>query len=441
MEAINQTMNRLRSEGYLKVTPNNDTIFSYCFSYSFNDPDSSLREEVSVLPALTKDALRSIVLGAINGSIADMITVSSMYMSGFVLPQNIMLAQCWANFGLVEPASITYEEAISIIKEDYTAALRRLRDDVIWPSFIEDKITSSLKKLQITKPVSKLSSGGLTWPDIAGIKVDLLYKAVKAEDGKWCTYLYAGFIHLNGGILYTTDLLRHLNIPKELGMIRNRRTVPNYVPFGDGVKLYVVQGTLTLPKSKRQEMKINFPDVKSLSSLWDTYLESVNRERLNDFSHSKIALREKLASALKAVKSTNKPSEIKALKKTVKSIKQSMLTVELDSKEAYLKTLPETYLQFVATNLLVYNNGRVVVPKLRLDKSNHLSSLGFCTLNHALVKLNCWLLTKPKKSELSNILEKARSTFPDYTITGLFIKPDVESVCIRKCFYYRGESK
>ena len=441
MESINQTMNRLRSEGYLEVTENQDTMFAYRFDYSYSNADNAPREEVNVLPALSKDALRSIILGAINGSISDMITVSSMYMSGFVLPQNTMLAQCWANFGLLEPASVTYEEAVAMVKEDYTSAVRKLRNGYAWPSFIEDRILDVLRKLRDMRPSSQLKEGGITYPDFNGIKLDLVYRVYKDDEGRYATHLYAGFVHENPDVVFTLGELRHLNIPKEIGMIRNRRTIPNYIPFGNGVKLYVVQGTLCIPKSKRKSLVENISGVRSLNDLWKAYKESVNTPRIDDFSHEKLLVRERINKLKKELNVCKKKSQRKTIKDNIELAEKEFKFAEKKAERKYNKTLPETYLDFVPTNILVYNNGKVMVPKLKLDAAKHLGSAGFRILNHPLVNLTGYLLTKPKKSELDNILERFKAAFSDYTISGLIIRPDADSVNIRKCFYHQGESK
>lgn len=415
-------------------------------SYAFLYEGRVSTERLEVMPALTKKALDEIVLGAINGSLNDMALVASMYAAGFALSENIEKAEAWAQFSMMAPAhSVTYQEACAVLKEDRRYAESQMKNGLAWPPYYEQVVDEYLSKLNTFKPYSdqQIEKGAVITPRLKGLRINLIYRAYK-RNGKVCAHLYGAF-HLRGGrIDYSVNELRLLGIPIELGEVEGRRTITDYVPFGAGVKLHIVQGTIVVPKDKIAAMREAFPDVNTTSELFDVYLKSVNTNRISDFSYVSAPLTEKKERLLRKISRLKKKDpQYKKLSKSIEAVEQKLSNIKAvvrKERTRYLNTLPETYLKFVATDMFVYQNRKIMTTQAKWNASSHLQSLGFYSLTHPLASLDGFMVKRSKTlsgSELDNIINKFSSVYNDqYSIAGLTIRPYAESVNIKKCFSY-----
>lgn len=448
-DALNAVLNNLYQRNRLVRAPAHDTLYHCRFVFAGRLSD----EEIDVVPALTVKALNEIVLGAINGNLPDMATVSMMYNAGFCLPQCYMRAEAWAAFaGMNAADNVSYEDAIKQLKIDRRDNAARERDGLIWPEEFEQTIDEVLRKCNRPKPYTnqKLEKGVCITPRLSGVRVNLVYRAYEV-DGEMQAHLYAAFLHIGEKIVYTLDQLRHLDIPLEFGQQKGyRKVIRNYTPFGRSAELYVVQGTLVSPKSLRADMRQHFPDAKTVSDLLREYLGSVERRRIDDFSFVVTDLKEELAETerkLAAYASRSaKPKfaeKIGKLEKRKAKLETRIANSQAEREQAqaeYVKTLPEHYLKFVATGMFVYQNGKLMGPQMRIKPAVHLQSLGFRSLSHPLVELLGYEVDKSgaiTESALDNIIAKFEQAYDDqYTVTGLSIRPYAESVNIKRCYSY-----
>jgi hypothetical protein len=349
---------------------------------------------------------------AINGDLSAMRVVAMMYNVGYLLPKSREHALAWTAFSTMTVANMGYAEAIRDVKAHRRETLAATTDEgLLWPSQVMDNIFHALKSLDSVRTTKKCPAGSLITPVIKGMRMHVLYRATKVE-GEWRSFLYGALIRVNGEYqILTVDKLAHLNIPRYLGEIRGNVTIPNYMPFGPETQMYVIEGTISVPTLLLNRMKRFFPNVSSYSQLWKTYLDSLNRQRLLEQTHVE--------------------ADGKARKLSKKERKEERLSYKM-----YLKRLPESYLQFTATNLFVYTGKVLKTTKLLNHTHTHLQSLGFLTLKHPLVEFDAYSCTGRSKSELSNVLAKFKKAYPDLRIAGLFIRPDAESVKLSKCFVY-----
>jgi hypothetical protein len=443
-DALNAVLNNLYGRSLLTVATNRGTMDHMRFTYHGRMGDS----EIDIVPALHTTALRQIVLGAINGNLPDMNTVGMMYASGFGLSQSLIKAEAWACFAMMQPApSTTYAAAIAALKLDYEAAKSTARKDFVWPNAVEKTIDEVMRKCNTQQKYTDqpLPSGCIITPRLAGVRINLVYRAYKVGDS-FHAFLYGGFLHLGERIIYTIDELNQLGVPLELGMHGSRKIITNYAPFGESAKLYVVQGTLVIPKQKRDLLREHFPDCNTVSALMHRYLESVKDPRSTDFDHVVIELREKLNEVLKKlVKYEANPkryaSELAKYQKRKQKLEQRIENSAAEiaaEQEAYSRRFPEHYLRFVASGIFVYQNGKLMAPQLLVKEKVHLQSLGFRTLHHPVVDFLGVEYTEDKAlSGLDNIIAQFERAFDDqYTVTGLNIRPSPKSVNIKRCFSY-----
>lgn len=448
-DALNAVLNNLYQRNRLARSNDHDTLFHCRFVFEGRLSD----EEIDVVPALTVKALNEIVLGAINGNLPDMATVSMMYNAGFCLPQCHMRAEAWAAFaGMNAADSVTYEDAIKQLKEDRKDNALRERDGLVWPIEFEQSIEEVLRKCNRPKPYTnqKLEKGVCITPRLAGVRVNLVYRAHEV-DGEMQAHLYAAFLHIGEKIIYTLDQLRYLDIPLEFGAQRGyRKVITNYTPFGRSAELYVVQGTLVSPKNQREDMRKHFPESKTVSDLLREYLGSVGRRRIDDFSFIVTELKEELAEVTRKLEAyasrSAKPKfaeKIGKLEKRKAKLETRIANSQAEREQAqveYVKTLPEHYLKFVATGMFVYQNGKLMGPQMRIKPAVHLQSLGFRSLSHPLVELLGYEVDKSgaiTESALDNIIAKFEKAYDDqYAVTGLVLRPYAESVNIKRCYSY-----
>lgn len=447
LEVLQATLNELYGRNFLAVQRDPklfDTIYHMRFVYKGRLID----EEIDIVPALPKEALSRIVLGAINGNLPDMTTVAMMYASGFALPQDSVKAEAWASFAVMQPAqNVTYVDAISALKADHKRCVSRERDGFVWPEEFEDTINTVLSKCNSLRPYEgqKLVQGALVTPRLAGLRINLVYRVYKVEE-QFHAHLYGAFLHIGGRIVYALDELRYLDIPIELGMHGAKKVITNYTPFGETAKLYVVQGTLVAPKGLRDDMRLHFPETRTVKDLYDQYLQSLSRVRINDFGFVLTDLREKVREIDKRLERyTGKPKKfadkISELQKRKVKLEKRIENSEAEHKRAeaeYVKTLPEHYIRFVASGMFVYQNDQLMGPQMRIKPAAHLQSLGFSTLNHPLVELVGYEVDKDGVlSGFDNIIAKFEQAYADqYTVTGLTIRPGAKSVKINRCYSY-----
>lgn len=455
-ETLSAILNNLYPRNLLVLSNKPDTLFSHRFVFKGRLRD----EEIDVVPAMTVTALNQIALGAINGSLPDMTTAALMYSSGFCLPQDNVKAEAWAAFAVMHPApNVTYAQACSALKADRKESLERVRDGLVWPQEIEDTIEEVLRKCNSPQEYTKqkIVKGACITPRLAGVRVNLVYRVYKVED-KTHAHLYAAFCHIGGKVIYTLDQLRYLGIPMELGMHGHRKVITSYTPFGETVKLYVVQGTLVSPKSLRDDMREHFPDARTVGDMLREYLASVDRHRIDDFAFVVAELREKLSDTVRKLdrltsrnRKVKADEEISKLKKRKAKLEKRIANSKAEQEQAqaeYVKKLPEHYLRFVATGMFAYQNGKLMGPQLRIKTAVHLQTLGFRSLTHPLAELIGYVTENDETisvSELDNIIAKFETAFADqYTVTGLTIRPCAESVNIKRCFSYiksKGDSQ
>ncbi|MNQ20294.1 hypothetical protein D3C85_333790 [compost metagenome] len=452
-EALQACLNDLYERNFLVRStdkksndPEYDKTFDTVFHTRFVFKGRLIDEEIDIVPALPKKALSAIVLGAINGNLPDMSTVAMMYAAGFALPHDLVKAEAWGCFACMQPApNATYTQAISSLKADHKYAQSRARDEMIWPEEVEESIETVLTKCNALREYKNqpLPRGAMITPRLAGVRINLVYRAYKIGD-QFHAHLYGAFLHIGGKIVYTLDQLRYLNIPIELGMHGPRKIIQNYTPFGETAKLYVVQGTLVSPKGLRDDMRQHFPEVRTVKDLIDEYMKDLKRVRIDDFGFVIADLREKLRECEKrleryAAKPKKYADEIGKLEKRKarleKRIENEATELEVARAE-YVKTLPEHYVRFVASGMFVYQNGKLMGPQMRIKPAVHLQSLGFSTLSHPVVEFVGAVTEKDGSlSGFDNIIAKFESAFDDqYTVTGLTIRPGAQSVNINRCY-------
>lgn len=461
-EALQTCLNNLYARNLLQLAstckpdePEYRKTFDTLFHKRFMFNGRLVDEEIDIVPALPKAALSNIVLGAINGNLPDMSTVALMYASGFALPIDLAKAEAWGCFACMQPApTATYADAIAELKRDHKLAIARDRDGFIWPEEVEETIEEVLAKCNHLKEYDgqPMPNGSLVTPRLAGVRINLVYRAYKIDD-KFHAHLYAAFLHIGGKIVYTLDKLRYLDIPLELGMHGPRKIIQNYVPFGETAKLYIVQGTLVSPKGLREDMRKHFPEVRTVKDLLDAHIQSLSRQRLDDFGFVVTDLREKLRDVEKRLerltgqkkKNVDEIAKYKKRKAKLEKRIANDLVEQEQAKAEYVKTLPEHYIRFVATGMFVHQNGQLMGPQLRINPAPHLQSLGFSTLHHPLVEFAGAVIDKDGSlSGFDNIIAKFESAFDDqYTVTGLTIRPGAKSVNIKRCYSFtksKGDS-
>ena len=191
IEALPRLLNVLHTQNCTVACP--DALIGSVFHVEFEYEGRLVNESISVLLALRPEQYNQILLGAINGNLVDIATVSNMYACGFGMPLDTEKALAWASYATLDAAQCsTYAESVLALKADRKMILETcMSEGMIVPESIlrlAEKIATVGYK---SKPYTgqELKKGYHITPSLPGVKVTLIYRACEVE-GKQVTRLY-----------------------------------------------------------------------------------------------------------------------------------------------------------------------------------------------------------------------------------------------------------
>ncbi len=400
-----------------------------------------------LMARLPKTTLKRLYVDARSGSIDSMSTISMLYLVGFGLDKNESKSMDWMNFSLLEPASITFDEALSDLRKDIIEFEYRLeKDDHVHPESrnlmadsIMDVLGHEVSHLSTIKAKLKKSNPFLSLtPVIAGVRVTFVYK-VSDNEMKDC-YLHDAFIDNGDGThRFSLDAMSKLKVPNMLGELRRKQTVVDYPKMmgeANRCKYFAVRGVLAVPASRRKELRKRFPDIANARELVDAFLSSHTEHRaqfvdsapeISKLRTTARMLRDK-ADKYKA-KGKKIPAKLKAkfaeVKAEVAEIRIGDVKRKLDLELSY----PEAYLDFLALEIVgISKSSKIYRMSVKPSmQSTHLQGLGFKTLNHPAIGISvagCTLRELTEK-RLHALVEKQHLAYQsEYRIGGILIQPN-----------------
>lgn len=395
-------------------------------------------EKVDVLLGLDPKTHHEYLLGAINGQVSAMVVVSLMYASGLGMPEDERAAAAWARFSLLEPAlDRTYQQAVDQLKKDRKEVLATCNNEgLIVPIKFMEVLSSMLPYYQsLPLDGAALTDARIT-PILTGMHVTLLYRPIKI-DGKTQARLYGVVVPTSTGAVLSRSVHKHFNLPRVLGEIRGSATIPDYATF-DSVKLYCVTGYLTTPRSLVAERK-KLVHGKTVRSLF----EAVTQGLINEQAIVEVHRSQYLASAKAELDRMSKDRV--ANRARIKRIKAIMKDPEVVRAKALKKAeaeMPRRYLQFVATDIMLFKRGGLYSADLKSRTEEHLMSLGFRSFNHRAVETVKYVHGKRKlgESELDNVFAMFEAAYPEYTVSRLMLRPSGKNVKINTAYHYRRQT-
>lgn len=424
MTPLDNLLHRLYERGELKLTEETGNIHSYSYTYL----GRIAHQRVVINPAMPKKQMLQIVGRAMEGSLADIATVSMMYNVGYGLPKDAGLSEVWAQYATVSPAVLDFDEACRKLKADYRDCPAN-----VWPESLTAPVERMAGRLSRLKPFSDKMRDVFVSPIVSGIRVMLIYRKV----GEGAPQLYAAYYLDNGSPVLEIDALTKLGAPLYLEGTPNNKAVDSFVPFGKA-RLTIVTGTIAIPtklhKKARQFGKTTKDVFKALLS------DMSDRKTLAAFDNSFYV--EQLAGFRKRIR------KLEAKLKTVKGLRRVNFKAEYETavthhanlKEAlaksnpeteyanYLDTLPETYLRLVTTGQYDWKRGELFVSKLAATTPSEMfAAHGMTELVNAGLSFVGYGTQKrigeERLRKLANEFEEALG----FKVTGLIVQPQSET--------------
>lgn len=308
------------------------------------------------------------------GDVEAMYVVSALYDLGIGVPQNKQAASDWAHFSIMEGGSLTFEEAGKRLKTDIANSINVVKDGFVYP----DSYIQAMKKFKrflgfgmfddITVP--KRASIRVS-PFLSGVHVAACYRKVKGSDD-WM--LYDMWTLEDDRMLPALSHFGSRVLPMKLGEWLNGDRISHSSNIGIQGKYVFVYGTLSVRKDKIPALKSNLPDMRSARNLLDAYLAAPVRDKTLFDEKELKPLRDAAVKAKKRFERSGKgKSEYKAAKLAYREAKQLFE----EQRDAWVAKQPETYLDFVAYDMVGYSKGEILHLTELSHRSIRMHSLGF----------------------------------------------------------------
>lgn len=430
MTPLDSLLHRLYERGELKLTAETGNIHSYSYTYFGRIAE----QRVVINPTMEKKQLLQIVGRALEGSLADIATVSMMYNVGYGLPKDLALSEVWAQYATVSPAVLDFDVASRKLKADYRDCPK-----IVWPDGLFTPVERMAGRLGRLKPFSEKMRDVIVSPIVSGIRVMMVYRKV----GEGAPQLYASYYLDNGMPVLEIDALVKLGAPVYLEGTPNNKAVDSFVPFGKA-RLTVVTGTIAIPTKLHKKAR-QFG--KTTKDVFNALLADTSaRKTLAAFDNSFYV--EQLAGFRKRLR------KLEAKLKTVKGLRrvnfkaeyETTVTLHANLKEAleksnpeaeyanYLESLPETYLRLATTGQYDWKRGELFVSKLAAaTPSEKFAEYGMTEHVNAGLRFVVYGTQKrigeERLRKLANEFEEALG----FKVTGLIVQPQSETPQFKGC--------
>ena len=194
--------------------------------------DLPLERELEIMPALKRQLIVNIAKQAAHGDLTSMYTISRFYTVGLGLPRSVTKAFSWAKHSLMESGTLSFDESIRELKKDVRALSK---ETWVYPKVLDKiyaKMLPQYKEIDIDELPRELRGRKSMYyvsPMLSGVRTFLVYRV--DTESKRC-YLYD--VRCGGieGKRLSLDVAQFLDIPKVLGDIRKRSTIPDYLLVG-----------------------------------------------------------------------------------------------------------------------------------------------------------------------------------------------------------------
>lgn len=291
------------------------------------------------------------------GDVEAMYVVSALYDLGIGVPEDRRAASDWANFSMLSGGSVTFEEAVSRLKTDIANSLNVVKDGFVYPE----------KYMKVKETFERFLSFGVydeidmpknarirVAPFLSGVHVAACYKRVKGTNDY---HLYDAWTLEDRRMLPMYSHFASRILPMKLGEWLNGDKISNGSTIGIEGSHVFVYGTLAVRKDRIAQMRKSLPDCKSVRNLLDMYLAAPVRDK-KLFDEAELApLRSRYIRARNQYKKkgTGKADYLSA-KKEYKAAKAEFE----ETKAAWEAKQPETYLDFVAYDMVGYEKGEIL---------------------------------------------------------------------------------
>lgn len=320
---------------------------------------------------MNKDQLVRLYKQSKAGDVEAMYVVSTLYDVGYGLPLSKQDAAIWANFSILMPAAVAFEDAVRKLKSDIANSINVVGDGYVYTekyahalsTFKEYLAFSINESIDFPKGTSLRLS-----PVVAGVHVGACYRKVDGKD-EWV--LYDMWRLDDGRMLPAASHFGSRILPMRLSEWKLENRIVNSNTVGIEGKYVFVYGTIAIRNDKKRQLRDHFPRVKKVSELVDLYLSSPVKDK-DLFNESEL---QPLRSKWKQSSRTHGKMHVdtRRAKREYLQAKSALL----EQKANYDAKQPEHYLDFIAYDMFGWSKGEllhITEPGLRMIK---LQTTGF----------------------------------------------------------------
>lgn len=306
---------------------------------------------------VSKDQIVDLYKRSKAGDVEAMYVVSAMYDLGIGVPEDHRSASDWANFSMLSGASMLFTDAVKKLKSDIANSLSVVNDGFVYPekyTKIQDRFKKFLSfgvydAIDIPKSASIRVA-----PFLSGVHIAACYKRDK-KSGDYV--LYDAWTLEENRMLPMYSHFASRILPMRLAEWLNGDKITNTNTVGIEGSHVFVYGTLAVRKDRVAEMRANLPAVKSVRDLLDVYLNTPIRTK-NLFDEKELEPLKRSAIALKRQfnKTGKGKSEFRAARSAYREAKAEFEA----QRDAWRAKQPESYLDFVAYDMVGYEKGDIL---------------------------------------------------------------------------------
>lgn len=305
---------------------------------------------------LSKTQINDLCERAKAGDVEAMYVVSALYDLGIGLPEDSRAAANWANFSMLSGGNVSFDDACRKLESDIANSINVVRDGYVYPEKylrIQERFKSFLsfgvyEQIDIPKGAHIRVA-----PFVSGVHVAACYKRVKGTNDY---VLYDAWTLEDNRMLPFMSHFASRVLPMKLAEWLNGDKISHSNTVGIEGSHVFVYGTLAVRKDRVSTMRANIPDVKSVRALLDVYLNTP--VRTNPFDERELAtLRSAYVRSKKQYTKTGSgKAEYKAARAAYRKAKEEFE----QQRDAWIAKQPESYLDFVAYDMVGYEKGDIL---------------------------------------------------------------------------------
>lgn len=291
------------------------------------------------------------------GDVEAMYVVSALYDLGIGVPEDHRAASDWANFSTLQGGNVSFKEATRKLKTDIANSIDAINDGYVYPETYMKAIArfKSFLSFGVYGKVDCAKDASIrVAPFLSGVQVATCYKKVKGKE-EWA--LYDMWMLEENRMLPMFSHFASRILPLRLSEWLNGDRITHSNTVGISGNFVFVYGTLAVRKDRVQNLREHLPGVNSARELLDAYLANANSSEPSFDEAELQPLRNVYNKAARHYKTTG--SNKAAYREAKREYRTARDTLR-DQKANWIAKQPQTYLDFVAYDMVGYSKGQII---------------------------------------------------------------------------------